>query len=61
MGAIDYVATREIENWSGKYEYKYDLILNSASGFSEVGFASYLNILKLKGTFVVLVGQRRML
>ena len=54
LGAIDYVATRDIENWSEKYEDKYDLVLNCASGFSEVGFAAYLNVLKLKGTFVAL-------
>lgn len=33
-----------------KYEDKFDLTLNSASGFSEVDFGSYWSVLKVNGT-----------
>lgn len=44
MDRVDYFTAREDNQWTEKYEDKFDLILNCASGFSEVDFGSYSSV-----------------
>lgn len=51
MGASELIAILEQPKWAKKYDDTFDLILNCASGFSEVDISSYLAVLKVNGFF----------
>ncbi|KAI5956883.1 hypothetical protein KGF54_000501 [Candida jiufengensis] len=51
LGASEFVATQEDENWNKKYDDTFDLILNCGSG-SDFELPKYLSTLKVNKNFV---------
>lgn len=52
MGANDLIATQEEDSWSDKYSDFFDLIVNCASGFSDIDLDSYISVMKVNGSFI---------
>ncbi|KAI5963101.1 uncharacterized protein KGF55_002893 [Candida pseudojiufengensis] len=52
LGASEFVATQEDENWPSKYEDTFDLVLNCGSGSDGLDLPKYLSILKVNKNFI---------
>lgn len=52
LGAHEFVATTEDNDWTSRYEDKFDLILNCASGVDGFNLSDYLSVLKVNKKFI---------
>ncbi|EGV60538.1 Alcohol dehydrogenase [Yamadazyma tenuis] len=52
LGAHEFVATKESENWHEEHASSFDLILNCATSFSDLDIPAFFNVVKPDGKII---------